>query len=562
MARLDRLGRAKSLAQIAAVIGRDVPLAWLSRIASSDPETLRPLLDKIVAAGLIQERPGPDPTYFFAHALVHDAAYDSLLKSTRAEIHQRVAEMLASHHPELASAQPLLLAHHYGAAGMPSDALTYLRHAGHRALATSAFVEAIEVFNRALSSIPLVPSSRERDGVEIELLSALGLALLSTRGYSSSEVEDVYARARQLCERYGEAPLRVLFGVWGVHFVRADARGTKRIAALFERILTTTTDADSLLVARAALGCLAFYRMKFADARAHLNAACALIDRKAPRDQHNRLLASYGFEGLLSGPFWLAWVSTMQGHEDEARALLQDATALAEEIGDPYVICQVASHAAALHREFHDVAGTRQFAAQALALSTEHEFYFWRALALCAQGWATLQDGRPTEAIGMIREGLGTLDLVGSVINRSYFASYLVDAYLRTRQFDEGLRAVDDALVISRESLGPMYESELLRLKGVLLVELGQHEEALEYLRAALADARRWGARLLEVRAASSLSSLLGANGQVREAADVLRVTCRKWSELREGPELRAAREALNTLEKSLAGPATSFADG
>jgi tetratricopeptide (TPR) repeat protein len=396
--------------------------------------------------------------------------------------------------------------------------------------------------------VPALPVSRERDALEIELLSSLGLALISTRGYSSAEVEEVYSRARQLCERYGDVPLRVLFGVWAVHFVRADPRGTKRVAALFERVTETSADRDALLVTHSSLGSFAFYRMDFVAAKRHLHAATALIDRDGMRAQHDRLLVSYGFEAILSGPVWLSWTEGMLGNEPEARSHLQEANSLAEEIGEPYLVCQVAAYSAALSRELRDVAAARRWSTRTLSLSADHELYFWRALGLCARGWVSLEDGQPGDAVAMIVEGLAILDAIGSVVNRSYFASYLVEAYLRLGRFEEGLSVVDEALAVCRGSLGPMYESELLRLKGVLLVEAGSTDQAIEHLRAALAEGRLRGAGLLELRAARTLGGLLATDNRMREAREILQASCLKWPSGSSGHEIAKARAALESL--------------
>ena len=545
MARLDRLGSAKSVVQLAAVVGREVPLAWLEKISLLGAESLHRELARIVAAGLMYARAEPEPAYVFTHALTREIAYQSLVKTAREDHHGRVAEMLAIYHPELVSKQPLVLAHHYGAAGQMPDAIRCLSDAGRRSLAASAFAEAIEIFRRALGLLPGVDATPERDALEIELCSALGIALISTRGYSSSEVEDTFTRARQLCERSGDVPLRILYGVWAVHLVRADVRGVNRLASLFERIADKSTDPDALLVARSCLGVRSFYRVDFAEARRHLALASSAIDTTSARAQHERMLGAHGFEGILSGPVWLAWIETLEGNEERAREEIRKATTLAEKTGDPYIFCQAAAHAASLSRELHDVDAARNLTAELLRVGTEHEFPFWLALGLCVRGWVSLKEGDPEGALAAVTQGLGLLDTIGAIVNRSYFASYLVEAHLETGRIADGLRAAEEALSLSRESLGPMYEPELLRLKGALLIELGEVEPATEHFRAALAESRLRGARLLELRAAMSLSSALRRQDKSTEAHDVLHASAAKWAPGIRGHEIDKARRAL-----------------
>jgi tetratricopeptide (TPR) repeat protein len=548
MARLDRLGSAKWVVQAAAVIGREAPVAWVAEITAVGEDALRREVARVAGAGLLSERAEPEPTYVFSHALVREAAYQSLPKRAREELHQRVADMLATHYPELVHRQPLLLAHHYIAAGVTASAVRYLRDAGHRTLATSAFVEAIEVFNRAISLLPSIEPSKERDALEIELLSSAGLALISTQGYSSTAVEDVYGRARQLCERFGDVPLRVLYGVWAVHLVRSDARGVNRLAALLLRLLEASQDRDVLLVAHSCLGVRAFYRVQLAEARHHLQLASEQMNLVAPRIQHEKMVGSYGFEGLLTGPVWLGWVETIRGNEAEARRQLRKASQLADRIGDPYIQCQVALYSATLAREWHDVAGARELAARVSSLSAEHDFLFWRALGLCVQGWVTLRTGDAPGAMALAQKGLVMLDDIGSLVNRTYFLSYLVEACLGADELEEGLRAADEALSICRESLGPMYEPELLRLKGALLVASGAEELAIEHFRAALAQSRLSGVRLLEARAARSLAEVLVRRGMRREAEEALQKSCSGWPEGAAGHDLQSARSALAEL--------------
>jgi class 3 adenylate cyclase/tetratricopeptide (TPR) repeat protein len=552
MARLDRLGSAKAVVQVAAVIGREIPLAWISEIVPVDLPILRRDLEDVVAAGLLREEPSADRTYVFSHALVCECAYQSLTRGAREEIHQRVAEILATRHPELARTQPLLLAHHYIAGAMAANAIRYLRDAGQQMLAASAFVEAIDVFNRALDLVPGVAASETRDRLEIELLTSLGLALISTRGYSSIEVQNVYMRAQQLCERFGDVPLRVLYGMWISYFVSSDVRGVNRLAPFLQRIIETSTDAEALVVAHSCLGTRAFYRVRFREARQYLTKAIELIDQASPRSQHGRMLTLFGFEAILSGPLWLAWVEALEGDEVEAHRLLRDAQSLAEKAGDPYLECMAATHAAALRRELCDVDGARDLVARASRLSTEHELHFWNALVLCVQGWVALQEetaDRRAQCLPLIRAGLATLDAVGSLVNRAYFATYEVEAYLHMGELDDGLNAVDEALGVSRETLGSNFQAELLRLKGALLERKGLEEEATEHFRSALAESRIRGLPLLEIRAATNLSNVLARHRKVAEAREVLERSCSPWSTRNNGHYIRIAREALAALK-------------
>ncbi|HXN30533.1 MAG TPA: hypothetical protein VN894_01680, partial [Polyangiaceae bacterium] len=309
-----------------------------------------------------------------------------------------------------------------------------------------------------------------------------------------------------------------------------------------------SVERDALLVAHSCLGVRAFYRVNFAEARAHLKIAAELMDLVDPRTQHLKLVDSDGFEGILSGPLWLAWIEALEGNEAGARRQVRIAHQLADRIGDPYIQCQVAAYSAALHRELHDLEEARVLAGRVIALSTEHGLHFWKALGLCVLGWVNLQDGKVQEGMAMVEGGLALLDAVGSTVNRSHFACYLLEACLDAGRLDPGLRLANDALSVCREGLGPMYEPELLRLKGALLLRLGSEDEALEHFRAALAETRLQGVRLLELRAAVSLSQLLRRRGKIAEAAGVLEISCHKWPAPIVGHDIDAARAVLTGL--------------
>ncbi|MGO9833616.1 MAG: ATP-binding protein [Polyangiaceae bacterium] len=548
MARLDRLGPAKAIAQLAAVVGREVPLSWLEQVSPVGADALRVELGRLAAAGLVKERSDPEPTFAFTHALMQQAAYESLVRGAREELHQRVAEMLVAHRPDLVKSQPLLLARHYIAAGATEKAVRCLSEAGQRILTRSALAEATDVLRRALELLPNVQPSPARDALEVDVLSSLGLALISTRGYSSSEVEEVYSRARQLCERSGDVPLRVLYGVWAVHLVRVDLRSIHRLAARFERIVETSHDRGALLVAHSCLGVRAFYRMAFAEAKTHCRAAWELVDVAEPKAQHQRLLAEHAFADILSGPFWLSFAEAWEGNELEARRVVESANLLAERIGDPQILCQAACYSAHLLCLTHRVEEARGFAARAMSLSVENELYFWHAVALCAQGWVILQEGRADEATTMIQMGLSTLDAIGSVLNRTWFACYLIEAHLTGKRHEESLRVADEALALCREIAGGD-EPELLRLRGEILVDSGSNDQGGECFRAALAGSRLRGTLRWEIRAASSLGRLLVQQGKRAEARDVLATSCRKWREGCEDHDAVVARAQLAALE-------------
>jgi len=225
MARLDRLGTAKAVAQSAAVIGRQFSYALLQAVSQLDDATLQRELDRLVEAELVFQRGlPPQVTYIFKHALVADAAYQSLLKSTRQQYHHRIAQVLQAQFAETAEAQPELVAHHYTEAGLTEQAVSYWHKAGQRASERSANVEAIARLRQGLELLKTLPETPERTRREVDMLIALGVSLIATQGQAAPEVGQTYTRARQLCQPLEDLQrlIPVLCGLWNYALVRAD----------------------------------------------------------------------------------------------------------------------------------------------------------------------------------------------------------------------------------------------------------------------------------------------------------------------------------------------------
>ena len=509
MARLDRLGSGKQVAQMASALGRDFPFAQLLAISDLPEARLRTELAHLTEAEILLHRSGTQETYSFKHALIQEVAYSSLLRSAQRQYHARIAREIVAGFPETAEEQPEVIAHHFARAGEVVESIRYLSLAGQRALSRSALLEAINTFTRALDELSTLPPSRERDSQEIELRAALGLAWLSSKGYSAREVEESYTRARHLCEGFGDVPLRVLYGIWAVHFVRGDAEATNElIPRLATRLEGETPDILVSLIVRSAIGCHAFQRGDLRVARDHLGAATELCDADDPRQQNEILLARYGFEGLLYAPLFLAFCHLWEGDQERCKQVFEKALALAERSAFPYLVCTALAFGAAFSREMGDLEQTQALSQRGIALSVENGFHFWQAIASCAAGWATARSGKPDEGIAQMRGALALLGAIGSKVNRAYFLSYLAEACLEAGRIEEGLAVVDEALALGQSTFSQNYEGELERLRGALMAAQGDLVAAETHFRNAVSRAQAQGARLFEARAVNSLAQL------------------------------------------------------
>jgi class 3 adenylate cyclase/tetratricopeptide (TPR) repeat protein len=522
MARLDQLSPGKALAQLAATLGREFSYEMLRAIASMDEELLLRELRRMEEAGLLlrQGQP-PQATYLFKHALIQDAAYQSLLRSTRQRYHERIVQALTRRFPEIAETQPELLAHHYTGAGLAEQAVGQWQRSSQHATARSAFSEAISHLTRALEQLSLIPPSRERDQLEIAVRADLGLALIATRGYATKDVEDVYVRARELCTQYGEdIPLHVFWGIWGFSLVRGDREGTERLVPFFRRLLETSNDPVDLVVAHASLSTWSFWRGDYVESARHGKAAEELVEARGCAREILALLQggnkgsarngsrAFAAECLLYAYTLYASCEVIQGYVREGLEHCKEAIALAEESGHPYAIGIAYMMSCVVAYEAGDLELLREWAERTTDVGRKNGFFFFEATAKCSLGWLDVQHGDIQKGLKEIQEGLGFLRLVGSVVNDSYLAVREAWAHLLGGQLDEGLAAVRAALAQTEVKLTRNSIPELRRLEGEMLLKQGKVEEARAALQRAVEVARELGGALHEQRAALSLGRL------------------------------------------------------
>ena len=329
MARLDRLATVKAMAQLAATLGREFSYELLQAVSPWEEATLRRGLQQLVAAEfLYQQGLPPQATYRFKHALIQEAAYQLLLKSTRQQYHQRIAQVLKARFPETAETQPELLAHHYMEAGLSAQAVGYWQRAGHRAIERSANVEAISHLTRGLEVLTTLRETPERLQQELALHLALGVPLIATKGLGAPDVERVYRRALDLCQLVGETPQLFpgLWGLWVFYGSRGDLQTAQELAGRLLRLAQSVQDPALLLEAHHALWATALWRGEVATARAHAARGLTLYERQ----QHQSLAFRYGGHdpGVCCRDFG-ALALWVLGYPAQASQRSQDALALA-----------------------------------------------------------------------------------------------------------------------------------------------------------------------------------------------------------------------------------------
>jgi predicted ATPase len=549
MARLDRLVTAKAVAQYAAVIGRQFAYDLLSTVSQLDEATLQRELRRLVDAELVYQRGvPPQATYTFKHALIQDAAYASLLKSTRQHYHQQIAQVLESQFPETTEAQPELVAHHYTEASLTEKAARYWHHAGQRAIQRSAHVEAIAHLRQGLALLQTLPETPDRVAREVDMLIALGASLLATQGYAAPEVGETYTYARHLCQHLEDPQqlFSVLRGLWNYYLVRAEYQTAH---ALGEQLLTLAQqvqDTAMLVAAHRALGTtLAFVGVP-ASAHTHLTQGMVQYDLQ----QHRAYAWLYGEDAGVFCRSQGARTLWHLGYPDQALAWNEAAVMLAQQIAHPFSLSFALSAAALFHQFRREVRLTHKRAEAAISLAKEQGFPHWIAHGSLLCGWALVQQGQAQEGIEQLHQGLIAHRATGAELLRPYFLSLLAEAQGTLGEPETGLAVLTEALTLVDTTGESWYEPELYRLKGASLLQQSSDNstEAETCFHHALDIARNQQAKSFELRTATSLARLWQQQGKCQEAHDLLAPVYNWFTEGFDTADLQDAKALLEAL--------------
>jgi TOMM system kinase/cyclase fusion protein len=550
MARLDRLVTAKGIAQLAAVIGRQFSYELLQAISQLDAMTLQRELGRLVEAELVYHRGlPPQATYTFKHALIQDAAYESLLKSTRQHYHQRIAQVLEEQWPETAETQPELVAHHYTEAGLTEQAVPYWHHVGQRAIERSAHAEALAHLRQGLELLAILPKTPERTQREVDMLIALGVSLIATQGYAAPEVAQSYMRAQHLCEHLDDPHqlVAVLRGLWVYHVVRAEYQTAH---ALGEQLLTLAQQAQDsaiLLEAHRALGTTLFYLGAIASAHMHLTQGIALYDPL----QHRASAFLFGEDAGVVCHSRAAWTLWCLGYGDQGRVRSQAAVTLAQQITHPFSLGYALTIAAVFHQFRREWQTVQERAEAAIRLTQEQGFSYWMAFGAILGGWALAQQGQAQAGIEQITQGLRVLRATRSELLRPYYLALLVEAYETLGEPAAGLAVLAEALTQAETTGERWYEPELYRLKGALLLQQSSEKvtEAESCFHHAITIAQNQQAKSFELRTATSLARLWQQQGKRQEAHDLLAPVYTWFTEGFDTADLKDAKALLAELE-------------
>jgi class 3 adenylate cyclase/predicted ATPase len=548
MARLDRLSSVRRLAQIGAAIGREFPYALLHAVSRVNEDELQSALSRLVASELILQRgTPPEAVYVFKHALVQDAAHSSLLRATRQQLHSQIAATLETQSPELMGSQPELFAQHYAEAGMIEKSVDWWGKAGRRSAGRSAMAEAVAQFQKALEGLVLLADTPDHQRRELELRVALGATLRAVRGHAAPETGQAYSRARELWEQLGSPPeyLQIPYGLARYYAHNGAIRSALRLDEDLLRLSRQRNDNAGLTLGHSSSGLDLMFVGSFALSRSHLEEALALYDPISA----GILVHQVGLDIHATSQTRLGSVLFCLGFSDQA--LAQSNAAIAESRRQAHLptLADSLVGGTRLLSLIGDDAGLDKRTKELVAVAVEQSFPYWIAAGRIFRGWLSIKISNLTEGMALLGDGIAAYRASGQQAWMPHYISLLAKAYEIGGQIEEALIAVDDALQTVERTGERWFEAELHRQKGQLTLKQGLSEAAEELYLKALSIAQEQGAKMWELRAATSLARLWGKQGRLGEACDLLAPIYGWFTEGFDTPDLREARALLDELD-------------
>ena len=559
MARLDRLGPAKELAQIGAAIGREFSHPLLAAVARKPEAKLRMELDSIIRAGLLfRQGVPPDATYLFKHALVQDAAYGLLLREPRRELHAQIADTLESKFNEIAENRPELLARHCTEAGQVEKAAGLWGKAGQRSAQRTALVEAIEQLRRALDLVATLPGTPARRREEIKLQVALITPLLHVRGYAAPETRAAVERARLLIEQaqaLGEPlddPLllfSVLYGLWVANLVAFNGNVMRELADQFLALAGKQSATGPHMIGHRLMGLSLFHTGDIAEGRAHLDRAFALYNSV----EHRPLATRFGQDVGAATLCWRSLALWLLGHPQPALADTEHALTVAREIGHSATLMYVLNFSIWTHIQCGNYAAASALVAEFAALKDQTASLFWTAWGLMQRGCILALTGKVSDAAQTIASGVTAMRSTETTMWMPLWLSYLARASAEVGQVDDGRRCIEEAMTAVETTKERWYEAEVNRMAGeiALLSPKPDVAKAEACFERALAVARKQQAKSWELRAAMSMARLWGDQGRRQQAHKLLAPVYGWFSEGFDTHDLRKAKDLLGELTSS-----------
>jgi class 3 adenylate cyclase/predicted ATPase len=556
MARLDRLGPAKEVAQIGAAIGREFSHALLTAVVRKPEAQLGASLDRLIRAGLLlrKGRP-PHATYLFKHALVQDAAYGTLLRQPRRALHARIAGTLENQFADIAEGQPDLLAQHYTEAGLIDKAAVLWGKAGLRSMEHSALVEAVEHLTRALAQTATLPPTPALHREQIKLQVALINPLIHVKGYAAPETMAAVERARLLIEQADalgeprEDPLllfSVLYGAWVTNLVAFKGEVMRELAARFLALAEKQGALVPLMVGHRITGTTLTSTGDIAGALAHYDQSLALYNPV----KHRPLATRFGQDTRVSVLAWRALSFWVLGYPGKTVAAIDHALKDAREIGQVPTLMIALHHTAIPHILCGNYVTADALLEELAVLADKKGAFFWKAQGLIQQGCILALTGEASDAVQMLTSATTAFRSTGATLWTPWFSSYLARAYAELGQFDDAWRSLGNAMTAVETTKERWCEADVHRIAGEIALMSPEHDaaKAEAYFERALAAARAQQAKSWELRASMSMARLWRDQGKRDKARELLAPIYGWFTEGFDTPDLKQAKALLDEL--------------
>jgi class 3 adenylate cyclase/predicted ATPase len=556
MARLDRLGPAKEVAQIGAAIGREFSHALLTAVARKPEGELNSALERLIAAGLLfRQGVPPHATYLFKHALVQDAAYGTLLREPRRALHTRIAENFESQFADIAESRPELLARHFTEAGLIKKASGLWGKAGQQSLERSALVEAAEQFTRALGQIATLPGSPALRRQQIKLQVGLANALMHVKGYSAPDTKASLDQARLYIERaeaLGEPPedplllFSVLYGFWNMNFTACNGDAVRELAAQFLALAEKQRATVPLMIGHRLMGNSLLLTGDIAAGWTHLDQAIALYEPA----EHRPLAMRFGQDIGVAIFCYRCVALWYLGYPEAALKDADHALKYAREIDHAATLMYALFFVSQLHLLTGNYAAAAAQGQELVALAEEKGASLWKPGGMVIQGRLFALTGKASNAVQLLTSGTSAGRSMGTTVGAPMYLSYIARALAELGQHDEAWRCVGEAMTAMETTKERWFEAEVNRIGGDIALKSPEPDavKAEAYFQRALAVARAQQAKSWELRAAMSLARLWRDQGKQDDARNLLAPVYGWFTEGFDTLDLKEAKALLDEL--------------
>jgi class 3 adenylate cyclase/tetratricopeptide (TPR) repeat protein len=549
MARLDRLGTTREIAEVGAALGREFSHDLISAVWPRSEKELEQALDQLVSSELVFRRGSPpDAVYTFKHALVQDAAYSTLLRGPRQQLHGRIAAVLEEQFGEIVETQPHLLAHHCSEARLVEKAIGYWEKAGQKSEVRGALIEAEQHYRNALAMLATLPESSERNAHELALQLALGRAMVETRGWSAVETTAVYARARTIAELSGTAEsVQVLTGLWVGELTRGELRPALVLADQMLEMARGIGSARVLATAHYTKGNTYFFLGNLAAARQYYLQAI---------DHYQKVQLNALPDDLYGGCDALVWAGLNEwllGYPDQALRYTDDARTLARRLNNPFASVFALGIGVFTRGLCGDFAGAYAACQEVERLGTESSFPVFSGGAKIGGSWARAHLGQTGGVLDSLRAGLAELESTKLDVLREFLLCLLAETQALAGAIDDAIATVALALACNPAEL--WHRPLTLHLRGQLRFlrdadGATRFELAERDFREAIELARKMNAKSPELRATTSLARLLEKQGHREQSVTMLAEIYGRFTEGFDTADLKEAKALLGGLTR------------